>query len=45
MRRFTRQDFTYNWDGEIPTFKEGEDLSPHDFWTKYDAYCAQAHFL
>ena len=29
-----QQEFIDSWDGEIATFKEGEDLGPHEFWTK-----------
>merc|ERR1711959_311185 len=29
------KDFEDSWDGEIPTFQEGEDLHPEEFWNKY----------
>merc|ERR1711939_116178 len=28
-------DFNGIWDGELPTYKEGTNMSPEEFWTKY----------
>jgi len=35
LKPFGHADFTSTWDGEIPTFKEGDMMKPDTFWNKY----------